>query len=52
MEPEDQSAAINFIDEKFEGAVLKESYPGNHVSMLTSYSEAGTIKGREKTRDQ
>jgi len=28
VEPADQTAAMNFIDEKFEGAVLKESYPG------------------------
>ena len=28
MEPEDQSNVINFVEEQFQGAVLKESYPG------------------------
>merc|ERR1719326_1300705 len=28
MEPEDQSNVINFVEEQFKGAVLKENYPG------------------------
>ena len=28
MDPEHQTNAINFVEEQFKGAILKESYPG------------------------
>ena len=34
MEPEVQTAAMNFIEERFEGAILKENYPGKYKLFL------------------
>lgn len=28
VEPENQSEVVKFVEEQFQGAVLKESYPG------------------------
>merc|ERR1712176_332637 len=58
MDPEDQSNVINFVEEQFKGAILKESYPGYLMfSLGTDYKWSyifdimETNKGSLKLKD-